>query len=97
TMLDRYSWSGAGLSAILDIDFIGNLERIAEGRRGNHELTNALYEIEATDRTLSFDYWSSLWNGLVQRLVPGQFVGAELKRSLYIERWGGADRVFGHE
>ncbi len=99
TMLgeDRYSWSGAGLSAILDIDFIGNLERIAEGRQGNYELTNALYEIEATDRTLNFDYWSSLWNGLVQRLVPGQVVGADLKRSLYIERWGSADRVFGHE
>ncbi len=99
TMLggDRYSWSGAGLEAILDIDYVGNLQRIAEGRQGNFELINALYEIEAADRTLNFDYGLSLWNGFVQRLVPGQLVGVDVKQSLYLERWGSAERILGHE
>ena len=99
TMLgdDRYSWSGAGLNAILDIDYAGNLKRIAEGRQGNFSLTNALYEIEAADRTLEFDYGMSLWNGLVQRIVPGQFVGAEVKQALFLDRRRSAGGVFGHE
>lgn len=99
TMLgdDRYSWSGAGFEAILDIDYLGNLERIAEGRHGNFDLTNALYEIEAVDRTLELDYGLSLWNGLVQRIVPGQFVGADVKHGLYLQRSRDAGRVFGHE
>ncbi|MFA7665638.1 MAG: hypothetical protein WCY32_05900 [Burkholderiaceae bacterium] len=98
TMLgdDRHSWSGAGLEAILDIDYLGNLKRISEGRQGNHELSNALYEIEAADRTLQFDYGLSLWNGFVQQFVPGQMVGVEIKAALQLDRQGNAESVFGH-
>jgi hypothetical protein len=97
TMLgkDQYSWSGAGITKIFDIDFAGNLRGIVEGKQPSYELHNAMLAIEATDRRLDFDYGLSLWNGFVQRYIPGQFLGPELKRNLYIEREDSARRAFG--
>jgi len=97
TMLgkDRYSWSGAGVTKILEIDFAGNLHRIVEGEEPSYELYNAMLSIEATDRRLDFDYGLSLWNGFVQRYIPGQFLGPGVKRSLYVEREDSARQLFG--
>jgi hypothetical protein len=97
TMLgkDQYSWSGAGITKIFDIDFAGNLRGIVEGKQPSYELYNTMLAIEATDRRLDFDYGLSLWNGFVQQYIPGQFLGPELKRSLYIERADSARQVFG--
>jgi hypothetical protein len=97
TMLGKngYNWSGAGVAKVLEIDFVGNLRHIVEGTQPSYELYNAMLSIEATDRRLDFDYGASLWNGFVQRYIPGQFLGPELKRSLYIERRDSARQLFG--
>jgi len=97
TMLgkDRYSWSGAGVAKILEIDFVGKLLRIVEGEERSFELYNAMLSIEATDRRRDFDYGLSLWNGFVQRYIPGQLLGPGVKRSLYIEKGDSARQVFG--
>jgi len=86
TMLgeDRTTWSGAGLQQIMEIDFIGNLQKIAEGESGNHELQNAVMNIEATDHLLVFDYWLSLWNQFVFQFLPGQWIGHDLKQALML-------------
>jgi hypothetical protein len=92
---DQYSWSGAGVTEILEIDFAGNLRDIAEGKQPSYELYNAMLSIEATDRRRDFDYGLSLWNGFVQRYVPGQLLRPGVKRSLYIEGGDSARQVFG--
>lgn len=93
---DGVSWSGAGISDILDIDFIGNLRKIAEGNEGNDELKNASFFIEATDRNLNFDYGLSLWNGFVTTYVPAQVVGSDLKNDLIIDFKNSSTREFGY-
>jgi len=97
TMLgkDHYSWSGAGVTELLNIDFVGNLLGIVKGEQPASELYIAMFSIEATDRRRDFDYGLSLWNGFVERYVPGQLIGPERKHSLYIEGRDGAGQVFG--
>ncbi|TIN26418.1 hypothetical protein [Mesorhizobium sp.] len=84
TMLndDLTTWSGANLNDLLEIDYVGNLSRIAQGEAANGELTNAVMDIEATDRQLRFDFGLAHWNGLVRYYVPGQWVGSEVKEAL---------------
>ncbi len=94
---DRFTWSGAGVSEILEIDYWGNLKRIATGESGTHNVVNAVMNIAAADRTLSFDYGLSHWNGLVQRYVPGQWVGHEFKQALMVDFTNQAGEVFGHQ
>jgi hypothetical protein len=94
---DGTTWSGAGISEVLAIDYWGNLRRLAKGEAGNHDLTNAVFDIEAADRNLSFDYGLSHWNGFVNRYVPGQWVGYGLKESLMIDLGDQAAEVFGHQ
>lgn len=93
---DRTTWSGAGVSEILDIDYLGNIKRMATGEAPNFELTNAVMNIAAADRTLRFDFGLSHWNGLVQRYVPAQWVGHEFKQYLSFDLGDQARRVFGH-
>ena len=97
TMLgkDQYSWSGAGVAKFFEIDFGGNLRDIVEGKQPSYELSNAMLSIEAADRRVDFDYGVSLWNGFVQRYIPGQLLGPGVKRSLYIEREDSARQLFG--
>ncbi|HEY1963879.1 MAG TPA: hypothetical protein VGG59_03070, partial [Acidobacteriaceae bacterium] len=64
---------GPRWDAILDIDFIGNLERLTE--QGGAELTNAVYNIGAVNRTMSFDLGAYHWNELIFAYVPAQWVG----------------------
>jgi hypothetical protein len=71
---------GPRWDAVLQIDFFGNLERLT--KQGGAELTNAVYYIEATDRTMRLDFGLSHWNELVFRYVPAQLVGADLKEAL---------------
>lgn len=87
TMLDedRVTWSGAGLDQIMEIDFIGNLQKIAEGELESHDLKNAVMNIEAVDHLLVFDYWLSIWNQLVTNFLPGQWIGHDLKQALILE------------
>ncbi len=82
---DRWSWSGAGVSEILEIDYTGNLQRLASGKAKSRELTNAIMNIEATDRRKLFDFGLSHWNWLVHRYVPGQLIGVDMKRAMMIE------------
>jgi hypothetical protein len=98
TMLkeDRATWSGAGIEAVLDIDFIGNLKRIAEGNAGGDEVRNALLTIEAVDRRQTFDYGASLWNAFLHQYVPGQFVGSDLKSALAFDLEDPVQMEFGN-
>jgi hypothetical protein len=73
---------GPQWDAMLDIDFIGNLDRLTE--QGGPELTNAVYNIGAVNRTMSFDFGAYHWNALVFSYVPAQLVGRDLKQSLYL-------------
>jgi len=93
---DRTTWSGAGIREILEIDYVGNLQRLASGKDGNHDLENAVMNIEATSRTLGFDFGLSHWNGFVNSYVPGQWVGHDVKRSLMIHFDNAASSLFGH-
>lgn len=79
---------------VLSIDYAGNLKRLAE--EGGHELRNATYGIAAADRTLQFDYGASLWNTLVFRFVPAQFVGIDVKSSLMFDLGNLPGEVFGY-
>lgn len=85
TMLerDRTTWTGAGISEILDIDYVGNLKRNFEEPGG--DVINAVYRIEAVDRSLKLDYWLSIYDAFINNLVPGQFVGRDFKQSLMLD------------
>ncbi len=74
------SEDGPQWNSVLKIDFVGNLERLT--KNGGPELTNAVYYIEAVDRTMKFDLGLFHWNALVFRYVPAQLVGTDLKNSL---------------
>ncbi len=78
TMSDQ----GPQWDSVLQIDFLGNLEQLTE--QGGPELTNAVYYIEAADRTMSFDFGLSHWNALVFSYVPAQLVGADIKEFLML-------------
>ena len=91
-----YGWSGAGLSELMKIDFIGNMQDIAKGETNNFELTNATLIIESADRSLRFDYGLSHWNGFVDQYVPGQWIGHDNKTALKISLDNGVRNYFGH-
>jgi len=74
------SEDGPQWNSVLQIDFVGNLERLT--KNGGPELTNAVYYIEAVDRTMKFDFGLFHWNALVFQYVPAQLVGTDLKSSL---------------
>ncbi len=86
TMLknETHTWSGAGISKVLEIDFLGNIQRLINGET-NYSLVIAVMNIEATDRQMKFDYGLSHWNRLVQRYVPKQLVGNDLKDALMLD------------
>jgi hypothetical protein len=97
TMLaEDQTWSGAGISKILEIDYIGNLMNLAKGDAKNDELTNTIMNIEAADRQFSFDFGLSLWNNLVHSYIPGQWVGKDVKQSLMIDFGNPAYSEFRH-
>ena len=98
TMLgeDRTTWSGAGIGEILEIDYLGNLRRLANGDAGVSDMTNAVMNIEAAEQTFSFDFGLVHWNSFVNILVPGQFVGHDVKRSLMIDFGDPAYSYFGY-
>ena len=95
-MAGTYGWSGAGITDILRIDFLGNLRDIGQGRGVNHSLMNAAMNIEAADRTLRFDYGLSHWNGFIRQYVPGQWVGHDRKEALMIQVGNDPYGLFGH-
>jgi hypothetical protein len=85
TMLerDRTTWTGAGISEILGIDYLGNLKRNFEEPGG--DVINAVYRIEAVDRSLKLDYWLSIYDAFINNFVPAQFVGIGFKHSLMLD------------
>lgn len=98
TMLgsDQTTWSGAGISQILEINYIGNLMDLASGDARNDELTNAVMNIEAADRQFSFDFGLTYWNSIVNYYVPGQWVGKDVKQSFMIDFGNPAYSEFRH-
>jgi hypothetical protein len=72
---DRAAWSGADINDVLSIDFVGNLRSLISGEAGNEDLRNAVYNIEATDRIMAFDFGLSHWNSVIRAHVPTQIVG----------------------
>lgn len=90
-------WSSVNFSDILNIDYLGNFQRIADGDAMNTELLNAALTIEAVDRTMNFDYGFSLWNAVVHNYVPAQIVGKDIKQAMVIDTGNSAQQVFWHE
>lgn len=86
TMLgdDLYTWSGAGVSEITSINYLQNFKDMFSGEQANHEITNAVLEIAATDEVGSYDYGLSLWNEIINRFVPGQIIGESNKLSMLV-------------
>jgi hypothetical protein len=74
--------AGPEWNKVLDIDFVGNLERLTN--QGGAELTNAVYNIAAASRTMNFDFGAYHWNSMIFSYVPAQLVGHDLKESLYL-------------
>lgn len=93
---ETYGWSGATLSNVLAIDFLGNFYNVSNDPAANSELKNAVLNIGGTDIRMAFDGGMSLWNHLVFSFVPGQFVGAEFKQSLMVDLPDNAYLVYGH-
>jgi hypothetical protein len=80
--------------AVTKVDFVDSFRDILSN--GGEEVRNAVYNIEATARTLDFDWGLSVWNGLVAQYVPGQLIGNDVKQSLMIQFEDVAYREFGH-
>ncbi|KAB2700171.1 hypothetical protein F9K79_04535 [Ochrobactrum sp. Kaboul] len=74
--------SGFVLDQILDIDYAANFEETLE--RGGPEMRNAVLRMDEIDRRLEFDYGKFHWNRVVFTYVPAQFVGSQIKDSLYL-------------
>lgn len=85
----------APLQAATRIDFIDNLKFVVQ--RGGSEVMNAVFMIEAYDRTLNFDFGLRHWNDLVFNYVPAQLLGRKVKESLMISLPEVARKVFGYQ
>lgn len=79
---DNYGWSGATLSAILDINFLEIFTSRFTDPLMNQELKNAALSISAADIRMEFNGGLSLWNRFVSYFIPGQIIGYDLKQSL---------------
>lgn len=93
---DRFTASGVGVGEVLEIDYFGNLQRIASGESGTHNIVNAVMNIAAVDRTFHFDYGLSHWNAFVSSYVPGQWVGYDVKQAMMIDLPNQAGQIFDH-
>ena len=91
TMLGQ---EGLGFKGVMLINFVDNFKNIFT--EGGRELTNAAYDIEATDQLASFDFGLSHWNGFVHTYVPGQIIGDDLKKGLLADLGNPAYQVFHH-
>ena len=65
------------------IDFVENFRRFVT-EESILELRNAAFIIAATKASGNHEYGAAFWDELVFRYVPAQFVGADVKSSLYI-------------
>jgi hypothetical protein len=84
----------ADWTRIFQIDFIGNLQQLTQ--HGGLEMTNAAYNIAATDEAMSFDFGIFNWNTLVFNYVPAQLVGHDFKEFLIIDIGDSAFSHFGY-
>ena len=65
------------------IDFVDNFKRFLT-EESILELRNAAFIIASTKATGNYEYGAAFWDELVFRYVPAQFVGADVKSSLYL-------------
>jgi hypothetical protein len=79
-------------SELSRIDVFANF--ISLLHNGGPEMRNAILRINATDRSLIFDFGTFHWNVLVFNFVPAQLVGTELKESLVLSIPGSYDRDY---
>ena len=93
TLAKKQAWV-APLQATTKIAFIDNLVSVMQ--RGGLEVRNAVFMIEAYDRTLHFDFGLNHWNQFVFNYVPAQLVGRDLKESLMLPLPDVAGQVFGY-
>lgn len=85
----------APIEATTKISFIDNLKAVAQ--RGGYEVRNAVFMIEAYDRSLSFDYGLKHWNQLAFNYVPAQLVGRNIKEFLMFPLPDVSAQVFGYQ
>ena len=85
---------GGGFREVLSIDYLKNFQTIFT--TGGHEVMNAVFDIEGTDRLSTFDFGLSHWNGFVHAYIPGQLIGHDLKNKLMVDLVDSARKVFQH-
>jgi hypothetical protein len=93
TLAKTQAWE-APLQATTKIAFIDNLVSVIQ--HGGHEVRNAVFMIEAYDRTLHFDFGLSHWNELINNYIPAQLVGRDVKEFFMVPLPDVAARVFGY-
>jgi hypothetical protein len=93
------TWSGAGVSDILQINFLENLTTtmLRPGLYDNLELLNATHTIATIDETLELNYGFSAWNAFINAYVPGQLLGYDFKNALIFEFAVEPDYLDGYE
>jgi hypothetical protein len=94
--VESYSWTGANLSQILEIEYWQIFANRFTDYQANQELLNAVLTITATDISLQLDGGVALWNRFVFSFIPGQIVGHDLKQSLIFSQPNLALELFGH-
>jgi hypothetical protein len=90
----RAAMRGKEVSSVREVAFGGNMGEVLS--TGGEELKNAVFTIEAVDRTREFDFGMFHWNRLVSNYVPAQVVGRDAKKSLLYPLEDQGFRVFGH-
>ncbi len=83
---------GGGIREALSIDYVKNFKTIFS--KGGYELTNAVFDIESSDRLGSFDFGLSHWNGFVHAYIPGQILGYDFKHGIMFNLGNSARDVF---
>ena len=79
---ESYSWSGASLTQILDINFWDLFKSGFTDPLKNQELKNAALSISAADIRFEFNGGLSIWNQFVLAFIPGQIVGHDVKQNM---------------
>ena len=81
---DHWSYSGTQLNEIVKIDYMKNIKNLLNGEAPNHEIKNAVMNISAVDKQMTFDFGLSYWDHFIFRYIPGQLVGYNTKRALML-------------
>jgi hypothetical protein len=87
---------GAIVRSVSQVDFFGAVFGLSKADILSLELYNAAVYIEATTKSLAFDFGLSFWNSLVRNFLPGQLLGFNIKSTLLVDFKNYANLFFNH-